>query len=106
MTDGINSMSPRLELGTVWANGLNVVTPAWRDGTKTKALIGTLCSNIKDDGIEIFTVLFDERDAEMTQIMKDCASEPSKAFTAADRAGLLQAFSEIGDQLKKLKLVN
>jgi Flp pilus assembly protein TadG len=118
MTDGINSLSPRLYDGAYATNGdaarLNL---KWRDGSETNKLTSRICENIKKDGIEdgmkdgieIFTVLFDVPEGSETEkILKNCATGGSAGknwFVATNTAGLLSAFRKITDQLKTLKLV-
>lgn len=105
MTDGVNTMSPRLYDGTYQINKNATLTPEWRDGKKSNALISQLCESIKGQKIAIYTVLFDvEQGSEIDGILTNCASSPGMAFRASDRQGLLKAFNEIGNQLKYLKL--
>lgn len=110
MTDGINSMAPRLYDGLYagFANG-SLNPPKWRQRSTTDDLTARICQNIKNDGnnIQIYTVLFDVQDTTMENILRGCANDPTTmAFTASDRAGLLAAFTDIGNQLRKLKIVN
>lgn len=110
MTDGINSMAPRLYDGVYagFANG-SLNPPKWRQRSTTDDLTARICQNIKNDGnnIQIYTVLFDVKDTIMENILRGCASDPNTmAFTASDRAGLLAAFTDIGNQLRKLKITN
>ena len=113
MTDGVNSMSPRLYDGTSVSNGDGSITAKWRDGSESKKLIGRICTNIKDDSankIKIFTVAFDVNDAAIKTILKDCASPRDGSptdklfFEASDNASLLDAFQNIGEALKTLRL--
>jgi len=106
MTDGINWLSPRLSDAALLPNGHVTLTADWRSGAKTNALTSTLCENIKASGIEVYTVLFGVNDAAIEQILRNCATEPGMAFRAEDQAGLLKAFSRIGDRLRKLRLLN
>lgn len=65
------------------------------------------CQNIEDDTeIIVYTIAFqipaDQLSA--TQIMADCASDPSKAFDASNNADLLEAFRLIGQDIATLRL--
>lgn len=110
MTDGINANSARLWDGAMLPNGNVSITADWRDGSKTNALTSQICTNIKADGIEIYTVLFDVKDPTIETILKNCAgtvppdTERQYSFVANDREGLLKAFRDITDQLRALKL--
>ena len=55
-------------------------------------------------GVSIYTVLFRETDATVTQKMRNCASSVDKAFTAADGAALNAAFGQISNSISKLHL--
>ncbi|MFO1133003.1 MAG: pilus assembly protein TadG-related protein [Hyphomicrobiales bacterium] len=114
MTDGVNSMSPRLYDGTSLTNGDGSLSAKWRDGSESKKLISKICTNIKADTankIKIFTVAFDVTDANIKTILRDCASSSDGStanklfFDASSNASLLQAFQNIGEALKTLRLV-
>jgi len=113
MTDGVNSMSPRLYDGTSVTNSDFTLSSKWRDGSESKKLITRICTNIKADPanqIKIYTVAFDVQDAAIKAILKDCASprDGSPAdklfFDASDSSSLLDAFQNIGESLKTLRL--
>jgi Flp pilus assembly protein TadG len=113
MTDGVNSMSPRLYDGTSVTNSDATLTSKWRDGSESKKLISRICTNIKADSankIKIYTVAFDVQDAAIKTILKDCASPRDGSLTdklffdASDSSGLLDAFQNIGESLKTLRL--
>lgn len=109
-TDGINSLSPRLFDGSYALNGdVARLSPEWRDGSKSNQLISTICENIKKDGIEVYTVLFDVAEGSDTQMrLKDCASggkDGGNWFVATNADALKSAFRKISDKLKTLKLV-
>jgi Flp pilus assembly protein TadG len=102
MTDGLNTVSP-----------LNATSPSfsWTYDTtyKTAAYANTLtlqlCANIKSAGIEVYTVLFNVTDVTTKALLRDCASDASKSFVAADSGELAKAFDGIGLQLKQVKLL-
>ena len=56
-----------------------------------------LCAGMKAAGIEVYTVGFDVIDAlNARQVMKECASDPSRAYDAKTGEQLQQAFRDIG----------
>lgn len=111
MTDGINANSPRLWDGAYLPNGSTGLTlnPNWRDdGTKSNNLTTQICENIKGDGIQIYTVMFDvPPGSQIEAILTNCASKidgKKTSFIATNRKELLDAFRDITDQLRMLKL--
>lgn len=99
MTDGSNTTSPY----GADEYRLNAET-SYGDATYANQLTTTLCDNIKDEGIEIYTVLFDVTDQSVTSLLEDCASAPANSFVAADSDELIDAFSAIGKAVKQLRL--
>jgi hypothetical protein len=62
------------------------------------------CTNAKAAGITIYTVLFDEPDAETRAIFTSCATDPEKSFNASSQAELRRTFSTIANDIGKLRL--
>jgi len=96
-TDGINTMNFRPDDGF-----LRDVSGSAR--TPTNVLTSTLCERIKSDGIVLFTVAFDVNDSATKNLLRNCASGNEKAFVAGDGAALAEAFGNIGNQLRNVKL--
>lgn len=63
-----------------------------------------LCTNIKNTGIEIYTVIFRETDAATEQLMRQCASGNDHFFRADNAAELSRAFDAIGTGIGALRL--
>jgi Flp pilus assembly protein TadG len=110
MTDGINANSPRLWDGAILPHAS--ASHAWRDGTLTDQLTEDICNNIRADGIQIFTVLFDVPEGSKIQrILNGCASpkgtdpEVRWSFNAKSKKDLLEAFRDISNELDDLKLL-
>jgi Flp pilus assembly protein TadG len=103
MTDGINTFSPQNRTGIFTALHANSV---YGNGTYTDNLTSSLCTSIKQQGIIIYTVLFDVNDSAMQQRMRDCASDTGKAFNVSTSAELKNAFSAIGISLQKVRLTH
>ena len=101
MTDGVNTYSPQTRTGMFTALHANSV---YQTGTYTDALTSSLCTSIKQQGIVIYTVLFDVNTSSMQQLMRDCASDPGKAYTALTSDELKNAFSSIVANLQKVTL--
>ncbi len=97
MTDGANTQSPGSTRGK-W----NSTMPSARN--EADAILKSLCTNVKNDGILIYTVAFSVDDDAARQILKDCASAPSYYYDARDSATLINAFSKIGLSLMRLRV--
>jgi len=63
-----------------------------------------LCSNIKNAGIEIYTVIFRETDQATENLMRSCASSTSHFYRADNAQELAQAFDAIGTGIGALRL--
>lgn len=91
MTDGQNTLS----LTDPYQNGEHTGT----DGDVANAVTSELCGNIKDAGIDIWTVAYNFDDEEAKEMLEDCASGSSQFFDASDQAALIAAFEDIGKSL-------
>lgn len=96
MTDGFNTRSQ----SGVLHNG--------RTEDAGVTLGATLCENIKNDGIHMYTVAYDMptiEDAEPTkEMLRTCASEVSSSYTPDNATQLKSDFKEIGNKLKNVRL--
>jgi hypothetical protein len=101
MTDGANTVSPNGTDHSVYAPHAET---SYGDGTYTDTLTSTICENIKADGIQVYTVLFDVSDPGIESILRNCATSPDMSYVAADSAALIAAFEAIGAQLKDVRL--
>jgi hypothetical protein len=102
MTDGANTVVPSGD--GYWdfdiPNDYRNPKPTERANTATQ----TLCTNIKNAGIEIFTVAFSVNSPQTEQLLRDCASAPSYFFSARSSSDLLRAFERIGASLQALRV--
>lgn len=64
----------------------------------------TLCNNIKNSGIEIYTVIFRETDQTTENLMRNCASGNDHFFRANNASELAAAFDAIGTGIGALRL--
>lgn len=97
MTDGVNSVGVRSPDG--------FLTPAAFNASVVNGRTSALCQKIKDSGIKVFTVLFDVQDATTQTMLRDCATSSSMAFVAEDSNQLVQAFRDIADMLRTVKIL-
>jgi Flp pilus assembly protein TadG len=96
MTDGQNTLASSSPYHRGW-NGAS-------DWAKGDAKTATLCSNIKGDGIVIYTVSFMVTDPGAKALLANCATSPANAYSADSAAGLAQAFREIGQSMTAMRL--
>jgi hypothetical protein len=96
MTDGANT-------ATLFPGGFHQPDP---NPAQTVNTMLTLCSNIKQAGIHLYTVAFAISGADLPVIgqLRTCASDSGSAFTADDGTALIQVFRDITKQLKVLRL--
>lgn len=92
MTDGANTLSP-----TYPAHNGN-------DTATTDTLLGELCTNIKNDNVQIYAVAFEVTDQNIKDRLKACATTVTHYFDAASASELTSAFEKIGKQLSSLHL--
>ena len=84
LTDGLNTQNR-------WSTAQSQIDP------RTAAA----CTNVKSAGIMIFTVLVMSGDS---QILKDCASDPSMYFALTAANQMVDTFSQIGTKLSQLRI--
>ncbi|WP_417449331.1 pilus assembly protein TadG-related protein [Kordiimonas sp.] len=111
LTDGVNELiSQDSELGgsdyTAFGRlhdfGYTSINDA-RDEFDTR--FDTICQNIKDDEILIYTITFGSTpDTDTQDAYAACASNPAFYFHAPTASSLTEAFEEIGRQLSNLRL--
>jgi Flp pilus assembly protein TadG len=65
-----------------------------------------LCTNIKNEGIEIYTVIFRETDQATENLMRACATSPQHFFRADNAQELSAAFDAIGSGIGQLRLTD
>ena len=75
--------------------------------TNLDSLMTTMCTIIKQQGIAIYTILFNHDGAissDTQALFQNCASTPADYFLTPTDADLQSAFSQIGAQLSNLRL--
>jgi Flp pilus assembly protein TadG len=112
MTDGQNTSGYRNNsnasiysgIGYIWANRLG--TTSNDAGERTRAIdarLSLLCSNMKKAGIQIFTVRV-EVDEGTSDLLRDCATNPSMFYDVTDSGNLTATFRAIGAQISELRI--
>lgn len=96
MTDGQNTLAPYSP--NHWGGA------GAADWAKGDAKMATLCDNIKNSGVVIFTVAFMVTDPAAKSLMGQCASDASKVYNADSAAALADAFKEVGQSLTAMRI--
>jgi Flp pilus assembly protein TadG len=63
-----------------------------------------MCTTIKQNGIIIYTILFNNNDSATQALFRSCASSPSDYFLSPSDTALESAFTQIGQELSTLRL--
>jgi Flp pilus assembly protein TadG len=95
MTDGANTLSPSTS---------NYNYHDGNDVTEANKITAETCKNAKKDDIVIYTVAFMVTDAASKSMLKECATDASKAFDASDPSALNTAFKDIANSLLAIRL--
>ena len=60
----------------------------------------TLCTSIKEEGIEIYTIAFQVEDAHTKNLLRKCASHPRNYINASSNQALISSFENISKSLE------
>ncbi len=98
MTDGNNTMTDYTAYGSrYYDHNLGV----WDLNNR----MGEVCENMKQDGIIIYTVTFDQSINQTTKdIFEDCATDSSKYYDAPTQSELIEVFEKISRELANLHI--
>jgi Flp pilus assembly protein TadG len=90
-TDGLNT-------GDRWNGDLS------NTSSQVDTKMGTLCTNIKNSGVTIYTVQIDTDGAGQSAVLPACASNSSNFFMLTAPSQIAAAFSQIGTSISKLRV--
>jgi Flp pilus assembly protein TadG len=79
--------------------GLSVTDPT----TQLNTWMSTMCTTLKNNGIIIYTILFNNNNAATEALFQSCAS-PGDYYLSPNGATLQSAFAQIGNQLSNLRI--
>lgn len=71
---------------------------------KSRSYAERLCQEMRDDGIEIFTIGFMLNQANAKRVMRNCASSASQYYEVADGEALVTAYEDIARNIEQLTL--
>lgn len=100
MTDGSNTV-----YNDVNSNHVDAVRPEEVD--KANDYTSRLCTDIKDSGIDVYTVAYKlgTGDATTQNMIKECASSPDFFFPADNAQDLEEAFEKIAESLFEVRIL-
>ncbi len=103
MTDGENTLRFNSADGKHPALSSNATTAA-KQFAQTNADTLSICSNMKKQNIEIYTVAFMVDDETAKNMLESCATDKNHYFDASDTSKLLEAFTAISKSLRIVRL--
>jgi Flp pilus assembly protein TadG len=105
MTDGTNTMSNNVDsaYGYLSDNQLGTTNNA-AAVTALNTKLTTVCNALKAQNVVVYTVLFQETDATIMNLLRNCATTPDYFFDSPTDVELQTAFRAIGDSLANLRI--
>lgn len=99
ISDGINSASPRYTSYSIKADVMAFGSTTglhYTSRTQVDTLTRTVCQNMKDYGIKIYSVIVGPSDEAGKQLLRDCASDSSMSYQVLTRAETAGVFATLG----------
>lgn len=112
MTDGVNTISAQQSstlkstyssYGYLYKGRLGT-TSSSNIIAKMNDQVTTLCTNIKAVNIRVYTILLEEDDTTVRNLLRNCATNPSLFYDNVSASQLQQVFRVIGADLSNLRL--
>ena len=113
LTDGYNSTAAANDsdssfysgIGYIWQNRIGVTASASQNqrNAALDSRTALICSNIKADGIVVYTVRIDVSGVSPT-VLQNCATSPSDFYDVPNVGNLDAAFQQIAGQIGKLRI--
>lgn len=112
MTDGVNTISTQMSstLRSTYSS-YGYLYKARLGTTNSSTMIAnmnaqtsTLCTNIKAQNIRVYTILLEENDTTVRNLLRGCATNPSLFYDNVSASQLQQVFRVIGSDLSNLRL--
>jgi len=85
-------------------DGLNTQNRWTTDASQIDARQRTLCTNIKNAGITLYTIQVNTGSDPTSTLLQNCASDASKWFVLTQATQIVQVFNQIGTNLSKLHI--
>ena len=104
MTDGIADIGWELMAYGFLDEGQLGTTDEITAESEINSRLSTICDSMKDEGIQIFSVMFAVTDPTIETTYRNCASKPEYFFNSPTGEELDTAFEEIGRRLASLRI--
>ena len=108
MTDGFNTNEPDPNLEYPWnswaAYGPGQYANDWANDGTADNNTKTVCQNIVNAGITVYTIAFQVNNPNIQSILLNCATTPTNYYNATDIVSLSGAFKSIGGSLTQAHL--
>ena len=85
-------------------DGLNTENRWSTNQSDIDARTAKVCSNIKADGITLYTIQVNTGGDPTSTLLQNCASDSSKFFLLTNAGGIITVFNQIGTDLKQLRI--
>jgi len=79
-------------------------TSGWQAEEMLDSKTAQLCTNIKAQGIRLYTITFQLSDGPIKDLMRDCATEPAMYYDSPSNAELETVFEDIAKGLNDLRI--
>jgi Flp pilus assembly protein TadG len=105
MTDGENTMSSSVYSAYGWLEDKKLGTSNSSSAvTELNNRLSKVCTAMKNAGVIIYTIAFDNPDTATQNLMRNCASQNAFYFNSPTTTALQNAFRQIGDSLSNLRV--
>lgn len=105
MTDGENTMSSSVYSAYGWLDDKKLGTSSSSAAvTELNNRLSKVCTAMKNAGVIIYTIAFDNPDTATQNLMRNCASQNAFYFNSPTTTALQNAFKQIGDSLSNLRV--
>ncbi|MCV9963608.1 pilus assembly protein [Pararhizobium sp. BT-229] len=105
MTDGENTMSSSVYSAYGWLEDKKLGTSSSSAAvTELNNRLSKVCTAMKNAGVIIYTIAFDNPDTATQNLMRSCASQNAFYFNSPTTTALQNAFKQIGDSLSNLRV--
>ncbi|MBX9697689.1 MAG: hypothetical protein K2X53_06360, partial [Alphaproteobacteria bacterium] len=104
MTDGMNNIGNEPSAYGLVREGKLGTTNISQAINVVNARMATVCSNIKAQGIDVYTITFMQNDSTIQGLMRSCASRPDWYFNAQSGSDLNTYFQNIANIIQRIRV--
>lgn len=104
MTDGMNNFGNEPSAYGLLSEGKLGTTSSSQALSIVNTKMSTVCSNIKAQGIDVYTITFMQNNATIQGLMRACASKPDWYFNAQSGSDLNTYFQNIANLIQRIRV--